>query len=67
MCFGLVLSWFVVPFVVALLDTGENAFAAPFADVALGCGLGDVETGGQFFEGLCCERSGQPAACSVSA
>lgn len=40
------MSWFVVAFVVALLDAGEDAFAAPFADVALGGGLWDVEASG---------------------
>jgi len=55
----LVLSWFVVAFVVALLDAGEDAFAAPFADVAFGCGLGDVEAGGQLLERLCGERCRQ--------
>lgn len=58
-CFDLVLSWFVVAFVVALLDAGEDAFAAPFTDVAFGSGLGDVETGGQLLERLCCERRRQ--------
>ena len=55
----MVLSWFVVAFVVALLDAGEDAFAAPFAYVALGGGLGDVEAGGQLLECLCCERCRQ--------
>ena len=55
----MVLSWFVVSFVVALLDAGEDAFAAPFADVSFGSGFRDVEAGGQLLEGLCCERCRQ--------
>ena len=39
----MVLSWFVVAFVVALLDSGENAFTAPVADVALSGGFWDME------------------------
>lgn len=54
-----VFSRFVIALVVALFDASENAFSAPFADVALGCGLGDVEAGSQLFEGLCGERSGK--------
>lgn len=41
-CFRWIFSWFVVAFVVALLDAGENVFLAPFADVTLGCGLGEL-------------------------
>ncbi len=53
------MSWFVIAFVVALLDAGEDAFAAPFTDVAFGGGRWDVEADGQLLERLCCESCRQ--------
>lgn len=40
-------------------NAGENAFVAPFADVAISGSFGDMEVGGHLLEGLCGERPGQ--------
>lgn len=42
-----------------MFDSNDDFLLAPFADVVLGCGLRNVETGGKLLKGLCGEHSGE--------
>lgn len=42
-----------------MFDSNDDSLLAPAADVALGGGLRNVETGGKLLKGLCGEHSGE--------